>query len=284
MARRLLLYLRLVRIEKPTGWLLLVWPTLWGLWIAAGGWPGWNLFLIFTVGAILMHSAGCAINDFADVHFDRQVSRTKDRPLATGEIRPTEAIMVALVLSGLAFLLIWPLNLLTKKLAFVALLVAAVYPWMKRFFALPQAWLGIAFGFGIPMAFAATVGSIPKVAWLLMLANVFWTLAYDTQYAMADREDDLKTGIRTSAITLGKYDVTGIMFFYGVMLAIFFAAGLYVGLGGYFKVSVACAAVFAGLQYRLIRARDAKKCLAAFHHNNLIGIALFAGIWLDYAF
>ena len=284
MAKRLILYLRLIRIDRPTGYLLLLWPTLWGLWIAADGWPGWHLFLVFTAGSVLMHSAGCAINDFADMHFDRQVRRTKDRPLATGEIRPVEAIMVAVVLTGLAFALIWQFSLLTKKIAAVALFFAATYPWFKRFFAVPQAWLGIAFGFGIPMAFAAVGGDVPKIAWVLMLANMFWTLAYDTQYAMVDREDDLKTGMRTSAITLGRHDVTGIMLFYGAMLAVFFAAGLYAGLGNCFRVSVACAALCVILQYSLIRTRDPKKCYRAFHCNNLIGIALFAGIWLDYAF
>ena len=283
MLARLKLYLRLIRIEKPTGYLLLLWPTLWGLWIASGGWPGWRLFLIFTAGSVLMHSAGCAINDFADAHFDRQVRRTKGRPLATGEIRPVEAVIVALVLSALAFLLIWHLNILTWKIAVVALLVAASYPWFKRFFAMPQAYLGIAFGFGIPMAFAAVGGSIPVVAGILMLSNVFWTLAYDTQYAMADREDDLKIGIRTSAITLGKYDVPGVMLFYGVMLVILSVAGLYAGLGNCFRASVACAAVCALFQYRRIRARDASKCMTAFHYNNLIGIVLFVGICLDYA-
>ena len=283
MKSRLFLYLRLIRLAKPTGYMLLVWPTLWGLWIAAKGWPGWSLFLIFTAGAILMHSAGCAINDFADRDFDRHVERTRDRPLTAGEIAPWEAVMVALVLSCLSLALILHLNALTLQLAVVALILAATYPWFKRFFAVPQAYLGIAFGFGIPMAFAAVQGSVPATAWYLMLGNLFWTLAYDTQYAMVDRDDDLKIGIRTSAITFGRFDVLAVMLSYALMLVIFFMTGLHAGLGVWFMAGLSGAALCAIFQYRLIRTRDRMKCFAAFHHNNWIGVIFFIGIWLDYA-
>jgi 4-hydroxybenzoate polyprenyltransferase len=283
MKLRLFLYLRLIRIEKPVGYMLLVWPTLWGLWIAAEGWPGWPLFLIFTVGAILMHSAGCAINDFADRNFDQHVKRTRDRPLATGEIAPWEAVMVALVLSCLSLLLVWQLNVLTRQLAVVALVLAATYPWFKRFFSVPQAYLGIAFGFGIPMAFAAVQGSVPATAGYLMLGNLFWALAYDTQYAMVDRDDDLRIGIRTSAITFGRFDIQAVMLSYALMLVIFFITGIYAGLGMWFMAGLSCAALCMVFQYRRIRTRSRMKCFAAFRHNNWIGVAFFAGIVLDYA-
>jgi 4-hydroxybenzoate polyprenyltransferase len=230
-----------------------------------------------------MHSAGCAINDVADVRFDRQVRRTKDRPLASGEVGPTEAMVIALGLVVIAFMLIWHLNLLTKKLAVIALVLTATYPWFKRFFAMPQAYLGIAFGFGIPMAFAAVQGEVPTEAWFLMLSNVFWTLAYDTQYAMADREDDLKIGMRTSAITLGKFDVAGVMLFHAMMLTVFFLVGRQAGLGVGLYAGLLCAALGTVFQYRLIKTRDPEKCLRAFHYNNWTGLVLYAGIWLDYA-
>ncbi|MDR0934120.1 MAG: 4-hydroxybenzoate octaprenyltransferase [Burkholderiaceae bacterium] len=283
MTSRFLLYLRLIRIEKPIGYMLLVWPTLWGLWIAAGGWPGWPLFLIFSVGAVLMHSAGCAINDFADRDFDRFVERTRDRPLTAGLIAPWEAVAVAILLSVIAFLLLLPLNLLTKILAVPALFIAAAYPWLKRFFAVPQAWLGLAFGFGIPMAFAAVRNDIPATAWLLMLGNGFWTLAYDTEYAMADKADDLKIGIRTSAITFGRFDITAVMLCQGIMLIILFFTGMSAGLGSWFVAGLIAAALCALWQYRLIRERDRMRCHLAFRYNNWTGMALFAGILLDYA-
>ncbi|MDL2284659.1 4-hydroxybenzoate octaprenyltransferase [Oxalobacter sp. OttesenSCG-928-P03] len=282
MSSRILLYLRLIRIDKPIGYMLLMWPTLWGLWVAAGGWPGWPLFLIFTAGSVLMHSAGCAINDFADRDFDRFVKRTKDRPLTAGEIAPWEAVMVAVVLSLLSFLLILRLNALVLQLAVVALVLAGTYPWFKRFFVVPQAWLGIAFGFGIPMAFAAVRGEIPMTAWYLMLGNLFWTLAYDTEYAMVDRDDDLKVGIRTSAITFGQYDVFAVMLCYALMLLVLFVAGLDAGLGGWFVAGLVAAAICVVFQYRLIRTRERMKCFLAFRGNNLIGLSLFAGILLDY--
>ncbi|MCL1887195.1 MAG: 4-hydroxybenzoate octaprenyltransferase [Betaproteobacteria bacterium] len=283
MKSRLLLYLRLIRIEKPIGYMLLMWPTLWGLWIAAEGWPGWMLFLIFTSGSILMHSAGCAINDFADRHFDRHVKRTKDRPLTAGEIAPWEAIVVALVLSFVSLLLILHLNTLVWCFAIAALVFAMTYPWFKRFFAVPQAYLGIAFGFGIPMAFAAVHGTVPAIAWYLMLGNFFWTLAYDTEYAMVDKDDDLKIGIHSSAITFGQFDVAAVMLSYVLMLLILFMAGWHVGLRGWFVIGILGAALCVVFQYRLICTRDRMKCLLAFQRNNLIGLALFIGILLDYA-
>lgn len=283
MKARLLLYLQLIRIEKPIGYLLLLWPTLFGLWIASGGLPDWSFLIIFTLGAVLMHSAGCAINDFADRDFDRHVKRTKDRPLTSGKIAPWEAIIVALVLLFFCFLLVLHLNVLTLKLAVPALFLAATYPWFKRFFSVPQAYLGIAFGFSIPMAFAAVQGKVPAIAWYLMLGNVFWTLAYDTQYAMVDRDDDLKIGMRTSAITFGQFDVSAIMLSYGLMLLIFLITGLHAGLGKWFLGGLLVAVLCMVDQYRLVRTRDRMKCFTAFHHNNWIGIAIFTGILLDYA-
>ena len=211
MFARLPLYLRLVRMDKPIGSLLLLWPTLNALWIASDGHPSWPLLAIFTVGTVLMRSAGCAINDYADRDFDRYVKRTENRPITSGKIKAWEAVALAAGLSLLAFLLILPLNTLTKELSVAALFVAGSYPFTKRFFAIPQAYLGIAFGFGIPMAFAAIQNQVPMLAWVMLLANVFWSVAYDTEYAMVDRDDDIKIGIRTSALTFGRFDVAAIM-------------------------------------------------------------------------
>ena len=208
---RLALYARLIRIDKPIGILLLLWPTLCALWLASNGHPDWDLVAIFTLGTILMRSAGCAINDYADREFDKHVKRTAERPLTSGKIAGWEAVMVAAVLALISFALILPLNALTKQLSVAAVLIAASYPYFKRFFAIPQAYLGIAFGFGIPMAFAAVQDSVPPAAWLLLLANIFWAVAYDTEYAMVDRDDDLKIGIKTSAITFGRFDVMAVM-------------------------------------------------------------------------
>ena len=220
MENRFMLYLRLVRLDKPIGSLLLLWPTLCALWIASDGKPDWYLVLVFVLGTVLMRSAGCAINDFADRDFDRHVKRTADRPLTSGKLRPLEAVWVACSLAFLSFLLVLSLNWLTVGLSVIALVVAATYPLFKRFFALPQAYLGIAFGFGIPMAFAAVQNNVPWIAWFLLLANIFWALAYDTEYAMVDRDDDLKIGIFTSAITFGRYDVLAVMACYFMMLII----------------------------------------------------------------
>ncbi|HEY1044038.1 MAG TPA: 4-hydroxybenzoate octaprenyltransferase [Telluria sp.] len=280
---RLALYFRLVRLDKPIGSLLLLWPTLNAIWFASGGHPPLDIIVIFTLGTILMRSAGCAINDYADRDFDRYVKRTADRPITSGKIKASEAVMVAALLSLVAFLLILPLNLLTKQLSVAALVIAGTYPYFKRFFAIPQAYLGIAFGFGIPMAFAAIQGAVPAVAWWLLVANVFWAVAYDTEYAMVDRDDDLKIGIRTSAITFGRFDVAAIMLCYGVALAIILACGWELGLRGWFATGVAVAAGIAIYHYSLIKDRDRMRCFAAFRHNNWLGAALFCGIALDYA-
>jgi 4-hydroxybenzoate polyprenyltransferase len=281
---KLALYLRLVRADKPIGILLLLWPTLWALWMASGGHPDPAIVAIFVVGTALMRSSGCAINDYADRDFDRHVKRTVDRPLTSGRIKAWEAVMVAVVLALVSFLLILPLNSLTKQLSVVAVIVAGSYPYFKRFFAIPQAYLGIAFGFGIPMAFAAVQGQVPAIAWWLLAANVFWAVAYDTEYAMVDRDDDIRLGMRTSAITFGRFDVAAIMICYVVALGIDLVCGWMLGLRWCFVAGVAVAGGMALYHYTLIRDRDRMKCFAAFRHNNWLGAALFAGVALDYAF
>lgn len=280
---RVALYYRLVRLDKPIGILLLLWPTLIALWLAADGKPDWTLLVIFTLGTALMRSAGCAMNDFADRDIDKHVKRTVDRPLTSGKIAAWEAVMVALVLALLSFALILPLNALTKQLSVAAVLIAGSYPYFKRFFAIPQAYLGIAFGFGIPMGFAATQGSVPPAAWLLLIGNIFWAVAYDTEYAMVDRDDDLKIGIRTSAITFGRFDVLAVMLCYAATLLIMLAVGWHYGLRGWFIAGLLAAAGCAGYHYTLIRERERMHCFAAFRHNNWLGAAIFAGVALDYA-
>ena len=282
--KRLSLYFRLVRLDKPIGILLLLWPTLIALWIASGGPPDWKILLIFTLGTVLMRSAGCAINDYADRDIDKHVKRTAERPLTSGQIRSWEAVAVAGVLAVLAFLLILPLNTLTKQMSIAAVIIAGTYPYFKRFFAIPQAYLGIAFGFGIPMAFAAVQNQVPALAWWLLVANVFWAVAYDTEYAMVDRDDDLKIGIRTSAITFGRFDVAAVMLCYGAALAIILLCGWQAGLRYWFAAGVVVAAGMALFHYTLIRDRDRMRCFYAFRHNNWLGAALFAGVALDYAF
>ncbi|GAB3426649.1 4-hydroxybenzoate octaprenyltransferase [Massilia solisilvae] len=280
---KLALYFRLVRADKPIGILLLLWPTLWALWMAAGGKPDPLYIVIFVVGTALMRSAGCAINDYADRDFDLHVKRTAERPLTSGRIRAWEAVAVAAALSVISFLLILPLNALTKELSVVAVIVAGTYPYFKRFFAIPQAYLGIAFGFGIPMAFAAVQGEVPAVAWWLLVANIFWAVAYDTEYAMVDRDDDLKIGIKTSAITFGRYDVAAVMLCYAAALAIDLVCGWVIGLRWWFVAGIAVAVAMAVYHYFLIRGRDRMRCFAAFRHNNWLGAAVFAGVALDYA-
>ena len=280
---RFQLYIRLVRLDKPVGILLLLWPTLAALWFASGGRPDWRLVAIFSIGTILMRSAGCAINDFADRDIDKHVKRTAERPLTSGRIAPWEAGMVAAGLALISFALILPLNALTKQLSIGAVVVAASYPYFKRFFAIPQAYLGIAFGFGIPMAFAAVQDAVPPAAWLLLLANVFWAVAYDTEYAMVDRDDDVKIGIRTSAITFGRFDVRAIMLCYAVTFAIISFVGWQYGLRIWFAAGLLVAAGCAVYHYTLIRERDRLRCFAAFRHNNWLGAAVFAGIAADYA-
>lgn len=280
---KLELYIRLVRLDKPIGTVLLLWPTLSALWLASGGVPSWQLLVIFVLGTFLMRSAGCAVNDYADQDFDRHVKRTAERPITSGRISGKEALAIAALLTIAAFLLILPLNALVKQLSVAAVIIAGTYPYFKRFFAIPQAYLGIAFGFGIPMACAAVLDTVPGWAWVLLLGNVFWTLAYDTEYAMVDRDDDLKIGIRTSAITFGRFDVAIIMLCYGVHLAILLAVGAQFGLGFWFKAGIALAAACAVYHYFLIRGRERAPCLTAFRHNNYLGAAVFAGIALDYA-
>ncbi len=280
---KLALYVRLVRLDKPIGILLLLWPTLWALWMASGGRPDIAIVAIFTLGTILMRSAGCAINDYADRDIDKFVKRTAERPLTTGSIKSWEALMVAGVLAAVSFLLILPLNALTRQLSIAAVIIAATYPYFKRFFAIPQAYLGIAFGFGIPMGFAAVTGEVPAVAWWLLVANVFWAVAYDTEYAMVDRDDDLKIGIRTSAITFGRFDIAAVMLCYGAALAIILVCGWHLGLRYWFVGGIAVAAGMALYHYTLIRGRDRMACFAAFRHNNWLGAAVFAGVALDYA-
>jgi 4-hydroxybenzoate polyprenyltransferase len=282
MLARLPLYLRLIRMDKPIGSLLLLWPTLNALWIASAGRPSLHLLAIFTLGTVLMRSAGCAINDYADRDFDRYVQRTENRPLTAGLIKSWEALALAGVLALLAFLLILPLNALTKWLSIGALFVAGTYPFTKRFFAIPQAYLGIAFGFGIPMAFAAVQGQVPALAWAMLAANVFWSIAYDTEYAMVDRDDDLKIGIRTSALTFGRYDVLAIMLCYAATLLIYAVLGAQLGLGWPFWLGLLGAAACAVYHYGLIRERERMACFAAFRHNNWLGGILFAGIALHY--
>ncbi|MFZ6732876.1 4-hydroxybenzoate octaprenyltransferase [Undibacterium sp. Ji42W] len=276
-------YIKLVRLHKPIGILLLLWPTLAALWIASDGQPDWHLVLIFSLGTALMRSAGCAINDYADRDFDRHVKRTADRPLTSGKISGKEAVGVAVVLALISFCLILPLNNLTKILSVAAVVVAGSYPYFKRFFAIPQAYLGIAFGFGIPMAFAAVQNTVPLAAWILLLANVFWAVAYDTEYAMVDRDDDLKIGIKTSAITFGNYDVLAVMLCYALSFMLILLVGWQFGLRTWFFAGMAVAVAFSLYHYTLIRERERMACFAAFVNNNWLGAAIFAGIAIDYA-
>lgn len=280
---KLELYARLLRLDKPIGTLLLLWPTLSALWLASGGKPDWKLVLIFSLGTLLMRSAGCAVNDYADQDFDKHVKRTAQRPITSGRISGKEALAIAAVLALLSFGLILPLNTLTKQLSVAAVIIAATYPYFKRFFALPQAYLGIAFGFGIPMAFAAVQDTVPPLAWVMLVANVFWALAYDTEYAMVDRDDDLKIGIKTSAITFGRHDVAAVMFCYGANLTLLLACGWLLGLRAWFVTGLLAAAAIAAYHYTLIRGRERDACFYAFRHNNWLGAAVFAGVALDYA-
>jgi 4-hydroxybenzoate polyprenyltransferase len=281
LAQRLSLYLQLTRLNRPIGILVLLWPTLWGVWIAGAGHPAWHIVLIFVLGTVLMRSAGCAINDYADRDFDRYVKRTSERPVTSGRISPREAVWVGVCLSLLAFVLILPLNNLTLLLSFPAVFLAASYPYTKRFLAIPQAYLGIAFGFGIPMAFAAQLASVPPVAWLMLVANVFWAIAYDTEYAMVDRDDDIHLGIHSAALLFGKYDVAAVMGCYAITLALLGLAGQMVSLGWTYYAGLLIAAGIAIYHYTLIRGRQREQCFKAFLHNNWFGASVFAGIVLD---
>lgn len=280
-ATRLSLYARLVRIDKPIGTLLLLWPTLWALFAAADGFPPVGILIIFVAGTFLMRSAGCAMNDYFDRDFDRHVKRTEHRVLTTGQIRPAEALIVAAVLALIAFLLILPLNRLTIGLAFVAAFLAGSYPLMKRFFAIPQAYLGIAFGFGIPMAYATLQDTVPPVAWLMLAANVCWAIAYDTEYAMVDRDDDVRLGLKTSAITFGRFDVAFVALFYALTIALLGCCAAMLGWGWPFALGLAGAAVIACVHIAWIRSRDRAACFRAFLHNTWFGFSVFAGIALQ---
>lgn len=277
-------YERLMRLDKPIGILLLLWPTLWALLIAGHGKPDWIVVLIFVTGTVLMRSAGCVMNDIADSQYDGMVERTQHRPLVSHEVSKKEAYILAAILSLVAFGLVCMLNMLTIKLSAVALLLAASYPFTKRFLAIPQAYLGIAFGWSIPMAFAAILGYIPSIAWLLLLANVFWAVAYDTEYAMVDREDDLKIGIKSSAITFGQFDVFAVMICYALTLILLIIAGKLLLLSGAYYMGLALAATTAAYHYFLISAREKSKCFKAFLHNNWFGLFIFSGLAAHYFF
>jgi 4-hydroxybenzoate polyprenyltransferase len=273
-------YIALVRLDKPIGILLLLWPTLWGLLIASDGWPSIQIVVIFCLGTVLMRSAGCAINDYADRDFDKHVLRTKERPLTSGKISKKEAISIAVGLALIAFLLIQPLNTLTKQLSVFAVVIAGIYPFTKRFFSMPQAVLGAAFGFGIPMAFAAIQNGIPIEAWILFIGNVFWVIAYDTAYAMVDRDDDIRLGLKTSAITFGRFDVTAVSICYGVLFASQIWVAELAQLSKWFYLGWSAALGCAIYELRLITTRKRDACFKAFLHNNWLGASLFIGILL----
>ena len=276
---RLDLYERLMRLDKPIGILLLLWPTLWALWLSADGQPSWAVVLVFILGTVLMRSAGCVINDYADRDFDKHVERTKERPLTAGRVSTKEALALFAVLCLLAFALVLVLGKpLVIWLSIPAVFLAASYPFTKRFLAIPQAYLGIAFGFGIPMAYAAHQGSVPAEAWWLLLANVFWAVAYDTEYAMVDREDDLKIGIKTSAITFGRFDVLAVMLCYALTLVLLAWIGAGLALGWPYYLGLVVAAGIMSRHYFWIRHRERAACFRAFLHNNYAGMAIFAGV------
>lgn len=275
-------YAQLMRLNKPIGILLLLWPMLWGLWFAAQGFPDWHILIIFILGTVLMRSAGCVINDFADRNIDPHVERTKNRPMAVGKVTSREALLLAAALSVCAFILILPLNQLTILLSVPALFLAASYPFTKRFFAMPQAYLGVAFSFGIPMAFAAQTDSLPSIVWILLLANLFWVIAYDTAYAMVDKPDDLKIGINTSAITFGRFDVLGVMLCHACFIALMMVVGWLQQMNLVYYAGLLIAVGLMVYQYRLIRHRDRALCFKAFLHNNWVGMVIFMGIALDF--
>lgn len=280
--QRITLYEKLMRLDKPIGILLLLWPTLWALWIAGHGHPDWIVVWVFVLGTVLMRSAGCVMNDYADRHFDPHVERTRERPLAAGLVSEKEALMLAIGLTLMAFLLVLQLNRLTIYLSFAALFLAATYPLTKRFFSIPQAYLGIAFGFGIPMAFAAQLDRVPPIAWWLLAANVFWAIAYDTEYAMVDRDDDIRIGIRSSALFFGRFDVPAVMLCYAAMLGILIYVGMRLGLKWPYFAGLTAAILLACYHFALIRSRDRTQCFKAFLHNSWVGAAIFAGLAANY--
>lgn len=280
--KKLTAYQRLMRLDKPVGILLLLWPTLWGLLLAGKGRPDWQIVFIFVTGVILMRSAGCVMNDIADRHYDGHVERTKNRPLVIGEVTVKEALLLAMGLSLTAFSLVCFLNKLTILLSIPALLLAATYPLTKRFLAIPQAYLGFAFGFSIPMTFAALTNHVPTLAWWLLLANVFWAIAYDTEYAMVDREDDVKIGIQSSAILFGRYDLLAIMLCYVAMLAIFIYVGKLMAFSYYYFLPILVVVGLVIWQYQLIKTRNKTRCFKAFLSNNWIGLVLFIAVFAAY--
>jgi 4-hydroxybenzoate polyprenyltransferase len=291
---RLDLYLDLIRWNRPAGWLLLLWPTLSALWLASNGFPGWHLLAVFTLGTILMRSAGCCINDVADREFDRHVKRTAERPVTSGAVPVREALGLGAALALVAFALVLTTNLAAVLWSFAALALTLVYPYTKRFLSMPQAVLGIAFSFGIPMAFAAVnggdswslaavPGAVPALAWALLASNALWVLAYDTEYAMVDRDDDIRIGIRTSALTLGRFDVAGVMSFYALHLASWAAIGAWLGLGWPYFAAIGVGAAIAIWHYTLIRGRSREGCFRAFRLNHWLGFTLFAGIAVEAA-
>ena len=282
MTDRLKLYLDLIRWNRPAGWLLLLWPTLSALWVAAGGFPGWHLVAVFTLGTILMRSAGCCINDVADREFDKHVKRTAQRPVTSGRLGVKEALGLGGVLALLAFMLVLSTNRVTVAWSFAALAVTLVYPYAKRWVAMPQAVLGVAFSFGIPMAFAAVQSTVPLLAWGLLLGNLFWVLAYDTEYAMVDRDDDLKIGMKTSAITLGQWDVAAIAGFYAAFLALWALLLDAPERGAWLWAGLAAAAAQAMWHVWLIRDRSREGCFKAFRLNHWVGFSVFAGLVLSY--
>ena len=294
LTRRVALYLQLVRWDRPAGWLLLLWPTLSALWIAADGWPGWHLLGVFVLGTILMRSAGCCVNDVADREFDRHVERTAQRPVTSGALSVRDALQLGVVLALLAFALVLSTNPPTVMLSFAAVAITVAYPYAKRVVTMPQSVLGIAFSFGIPMAFAAALGgsewrlssvvdAVPPHAWALLLGNLFWVLAYDTEYAMVDRDDDMKIGIGSSAIALGQHDVLAVMLFYALYLGLWAWLGLALGLGGWYGLGISAAAGQALWHFTLIRTRTRDGCFKAFRLNHWLGFAVFAGVVVDLA-
>ena len=280
---RTALYLDLIRWNRPAGWLLLLWPTLSALWIASHGFPGWHLLTVFTLGTILMRSAGCCINDVADRDFDRHVKRTAGRPVTTGAVSVKEALGLGAVLALLAFALVLATNAITITYSVGALAVTLIYPYAKRFVSMPQAVLGVAFSFGIPMAFAAVQARVPLLAWVLMLGNLFWVLAYDTEYAMVDRDDDLTLGMKTSAITLGRFDVPVVMACYLIFMLVWALAGVMKGFGALFYIAIGVMLGQVVWHYTLIRTRSREGCFKAFRLNHWLGFTLFAGIAASYA-
>jgi 4-hydroxybenzoate polyprenyltransferase len=293
-APRLALYLDLIRWDRPAGWLLLLWPTLSALWIAADGFPGWHLLIVFVVGTVIMRSAGCCVNDVADRDFDRHVKRTAQRPVTSGRVSVREALTLGAVLALVAFALVLTTNPPTVWLSLAGLAVTLLYPFAKRVTPMPQVVLGIAFSFGIPMAFAAVLGAqewtlhavpdaVPPHAWWLLLGNIFWVLAYDTEYAMVDRDDDQHIGMKTSAITLGRFDVPAVMTFYAMYLFSWAVLGAALGLNGWYQLGIAAAAAQALWHYTLIRGRTREGCFAAFRLNHWLGASVFMGVALDLA-